>query len=132
MLATSRERLDIRGEQVYPVPALQLPGLLDELTPEQQFSEVAGIASVELFVRRASSITHEFALSPENASSIAAICQRLEGLPLAIELAAAWIPVLPPASLLSRLDNRLPMLAMGQQDLPDRHRTLRRAIEVEL
>ncbi|CAA9579804.1 MAG: hypothetical protein AVDCRST_MAG49-4660 [uncultured Thermomicrobiales bacterium] len=124
VLATSREPLRVRMERQYLVPPLSLPG------PERirSVSQVAGSDAVQLFVQRAQAVRADFALSAENASDIAAVVRRLDGLPLAVELAAARVNVLSPPSLLARLTNRLQLLTQGPQDLPERQRTLRNAI----
>jgi predicted ATPase len=88
-------------------------------------SDVAGVA---LFAERAQAVQPSFTLTHENAATIAAICAHLDGLPLAIELAAAWMMALSPQQLLDRLERRLPMLTGGQRDLPARQRTMRDAI----
>ena len=110
ILATSREVLRIRGEREFPVPPLARHG------------------AVALFVHHAGSIRSSFALSDDNAAAIAGICARLDGLPLAIELAAARVNVLTPDALLARLDRRLAVLVRGPRDSPARQQTMRNAI----
>lgn len=122
-IVTSREALHLRGEQIYPVPPLGLP-----VQPELPPADLLGAPAVALFVQRAREIDPSFALTEENAADVAAICHRVEGLPLAIELAAARIAVFPPPALLARLERRLPLLTDGPRDLPHRQRTLRNAI----
>ena len=124
VLATSRATLGVSGEQRFPVPPLALP---DPAVP----ATAAGASqadAVRLFVHRAQSARPDFALTDANADAVAAICRRLDGLPLAIELAAARIPVLPPHALLARLEPRLPLLTGGPRDAPVRLRTMRDAI----
>ncbi len=123
-LVTSRAPLRVRGEQEYPVPPLELPDL--ERVPD--VAEVAGASAVQLFVRRAREVSPDFALTQGNATAVAAVCRRLDGLPLAIELAAAWTKLLPPTALLARLDRTLPILTGGPRDLPARQQTMRDAI----
>ena len=123
ILATSREPLHVRGEREFPLQPLPLPAA-DHLPAVM---ELARIPSVALFVERAEAGQPDFALTAENASAVAAICRRLDGLPLAIELAAARVKVLPPAALLARLEHRLPFLT-GGRDLPARQRTMRDTI----
>jgi predicted ATPase len=123
-LVTSRAPLRVRGEQEYPVPPLELPDL--ERVPDVE--EVARASAVQLFVRRAREVSPAFVLTQGNATAVAAVCRRLDGLPLAIELAAAWIKLLPPTALLARLDWTLPILTGGPRDLPARQQTMRDAI----
>jgi predicted ATPase/class 3 adenylate cyclase len=122
-LVTSRERLRVAGEQTFSVSSLQLP---DE---QAELAQLAANEAVALFSARASEATGEFALSEDNAAVVAAICRRLDGLPLAIELAAARTASLPPAALLRRLDTSLKLLTSGRRDADERHRTLRATIE---
>src|SRR5215213_8404216 len=121
ILATSRASLHIRGEREFPLLPLPLPPA-ERLPP---LEELAKVAAVALFVELASAINPEFALSAGNAAAVVGICRRLDGLPLAIELAAARIKALPPAALLARLEQRLPLLTGGGRDLPARQRTMR-------
>jgi predicted ATPase/DNA-binding CsgD family transcriptional regulator len=124
ILATSRVRLRLSGEQVFPVPPLNLP----EAGPDSPFDAVAGAEAVRLFTERARSVDPAFALAPANAPVVAAICARLDGMPLAIELAAARVAHLPLPAVLTRLTRLLPLLADGPRDLPARLRTMRAAI----
>jgi predicted ATPase len=124
VLATSREALHLRGEREYAVPPLACPDPKHSLPVET----LAEYAAVSLFMQRASAVRAEFAITEENAPIVAEACRRLDGLPLAIELAAARIKVLPPEALLRRLERRLPLLAGGGRDLPARQQTLRDAI----
>ena len=121
LLVTSRAPLHCRGERVYPVGQLAVPG------PETGPAEPA--AAVALFADRAAAANPAFELTPDNAGAVAEICRRLDGLPLAIELAAGRARVLPPASLLTRLDRRLDLLAEVGGDRPPRQQTLRAAID---
>ena len=122
-LATSRAPLRLSGEHVFPVPPLALPD------PGAGFAEaVGGADSVRLFVERARAVRPDFALTEANAAAVAEICRRLDGLPLAIELAAARSNLFPPAALVARLQRRLPMLVGGTRDFPSRQRTLRGTI----
>jgi predicted ATPase/transcriptional regulator with XRE-family HTH domain len=128
VVVTSRERLHLRGEREIPVAPLAVPASSDPLRPVT-LEGLAGVAAVRLFVERAEEASLDFALTDETAHPIAEVVRRLEGLPLAIELAAAWIRDLSPGELLERLTRRLPVLADGPRDLPARQRTLRAAIE---
>lgn len=125
IVTTSRAPLRVRGEREYPLQPLEVPQLMS--VPE--VGDVAGNPAVELFVERARAVVPNFQLERANAAAIAAVCRRLDGLPLAIELAAARLRVLTPMELLSRLDTALPILSGGARDLPERQRTMRRAIE---
>jgi predicted ATPase/class 3 adenylate cyclase len=122
VLVTSRETLRVRAEHVYPVPPLSLPD------PRAPASEIGESESVQLFTERARAVRPDFTFTEENASVIAMICLRLDGLPLAIELAAARLRLFSPADLLDRLQTRLDVLGAGGRDLPDRQRTLWGAI----
>ena len=124
ILATSREALRVRGERTFPLPPLPLP----VSGRRTALDELAGVPSVVLFIQRSTANHPDFVLTTDNADAVAAICRRLDGLPLAIELAAAWIKVLPPAVLLDRLEKRLLLLTGGSRDLPPRQRTMRDAI----
>jgi predicted ATPase len=124
LLVTSREPLRVRDEQVVPVSPLALPDA-EALPDLDRFSQVPAVA---LFVARVREVQPDFALTADNAPAIAEICRRLDGLPLAIELAAARSNVLPPAALLARLEHRLPLLVHGARDLPQRQQTLRNTL----
>jgi predicted ATPase/class 3 adenylate cyclase len=121
-LVTSRETLRVRAEKVFPVPPLDLPH------PRDPASVIAESVSVRLFIDRARAVRPDFALTEDNAATVAEICLRLEGLPLAIELAAARLNVFSPTDLLDRLRTRLDAVGAGGRDLPDRQRTLWGAI----
>src|SRR6266545_4489240 len=124
VLATSRAPLRVRGEHQYPLAPLQLPGPVELGSLE----DLAEVEAVKLFVERARAVDPAFALTSENAVAVAGICARLDGLPLAIELAAARTRLFTPAALLARLDRRLPVLTEGPMDAPVRQRTLRSTI----
>ena len=124
ILATSREPLRVRGEQEFVVAPLPVP----EITGRPDLDALAGAASVALFVRHAQAVRSGFVLTEDNARAVAEICARLDGLPLAIELAASRVNVLHPDRLLARLDDRLSLLVHGARDLPPRLRTMRDAI----
>ncbi len=125
VLATSRARLRLRGERELPVEPLALPFGDGAWAP---LAGLAGIAAVRLFVERAQAVAPGFALTAETAPAVAAICRRLDGLPLALELAAARVKLLPPHALLARLDRRLPLLSDGPRDAPSHQQTMRDAI----
>ena len=123
-LVTSRAALHVRGERLYAVPPLLLP----DLTQLPATGALARTPAVALFVERAQAVLPHFRLTEQNAAAVAAICVRLDGLPLAIELAATRITLLPPEALLARLEQRLAVLTDGARDLPPRQQTLRAAI----
>jgi len=131
ILVTSREALHRMGEQQLPVPPLEVPdlALLPDAHDVQDEQALLRYPAVELFVQRAGAVDPGFALTEDNYRIIAAICTRLEGLPLAIELAAARIKVLTPTDILSHLDRRLNLLTGGPKHLPARLQTLRGAID---
>ncbi|MGI8856910.1 MAG: ATP-binding protein [Thermomicrobiales bacterium] len=121
VLATSRAALRLRGEHRYPVPPLAIPDVATIADEEA----LAPYAATALFVARARAVAPDFAPSGGEAVAVAAICRRLDGLPLAIELAAARSSFLSPLEMLARLEPRLPLLTDGPDDLPERHRTMR-------
>ncbi|HEY8284794.1 MAG TPA: helix-turn-helix domain-containing protein [Chloroflexota bacterium] len=124
VLVTSRAGLRVRGEQQYRVDPLALPDLSRLPTGR----DLSGVAAIQLFIERARSAAPDFSLTDANAAAVAAICRRLDGLPLALELAAARMKLLGPTALLARLDPVLPLLIGGTQDLPARQKTLRATI----
>jgi predicted ATPase/class 3 adenylate cyclase len=124
VLVTSREVLHLAGEYDFPVPPLRLPEVTHLLTPER----LSQYEAVRLFIARALAVKPDFAVTNENAPAVADICHRLDGLPLAIELAAARSRLFPPQALRTRLEHRLPLLTGGGRDLPARQQTLRNAI----
>jgi predicted ATPase len=132
LLVTSRERLNIRGEREFPLPPLALPGRVGSTRDLQEaFPDLASVEqspAVQLFLDRAQRVKPDLVLTEENAGAIAEICVRLDGLPLALELAAARARLLSPAAMLERLDRRLDLLSKGARDLPDRQRTMRDTI----
>jgi predicted ATPase/class 3 adenylate cyclase len=124
VLATSRTALRLYGEHEFSVPPLSLPDT-GSLPPVEHLTRYE---AVRLFLDRARAIRPDFSLTEENAPAVIEICSRLDGLPLAVELAAARIKLLSPQAMLSRLDNRLKLLTGGARNLPERQRTLRNAI----
>jgi non-specific serine/threonine protein kinase len=134
LLVTSRELLCVSGEHNFPLSPLPLPPVLADqgaprtlapLPPER----ISEYAAVQLFVQRAAALQPDFVLAPENALLVAGICCRLDGLPLAIELAAARVRHISPQAIYELLEQRLHILTGGARDLPPRQRTLRAAIE---
>ncbi len=124
ILVTSREALRISGEREYFVPPLALPNL----TQLPSVESLSQYTAVELFLQRAQLVKPDFHLTSDTAPAVAEICYRLDGLPLAIELAAARVKLLPPRAMLARLENRLEFLTGGARELPARQQTLRNAI----
>ena len=125
IVVTSQAPLHVYGEHEFPVPPLALPDLKC-IPPVEVFSQLPAVA---LFVARAQAVKREFALTKENAPAVAAICARLDGVPLAIELAAARIKLLSPSAMVARLESRLNLLTGGARDLPTRQQTLRSTVD---
>ena len=125
VLVTSRAPLRVYGEYEFPVPPLELPD-------SRQMSSLPALAenpSIILFGQRAQAVKPDFQLTAENAPTVAEICSRVDGLPLAIELAAARVKMLPLSGILTRLESRLQLLTTGARDLPERQQTLRNTID---
>jgi len=125
VVVTSQAPLHVYGEHEFPVPPLALP----DLKSIPALEVLSRLPAVALFVERAQAVKREFALTRENAPAVAAICARLDGLPLAIELAAARIKLLSPSAMLARLESRLNLLTGGARDLPTRQQTLRSTVD---
>jgi predicted ATPase/DNA-binding CsgD family transcriptional regulator len=123
ILATSREGLGIDGERLVPVPPLGVPGADDDL------DTILGAEAVRLFAERAAAVKPGFAVTEQNAAAVAAVCRRLDGVPLAIELAAARVPAMTPAELAQRLERSFAVLAGGRRGAAEHHQTLRAAID---
>lgn len=126
LLVTSREALHVRTERVHAVAPLSVPAA-GRSRPSAE--RIAGFEAIQLFVERARLVRTDFALTDENAAAVAEICRRLDGLPLAIELAAARLRLFTPEVLRDRLDDRLGLLRSGARDLPERQQTLRAAMD---
>jgi predicted ATPase/class 3 adenylate cyclase len=124
VLVTSRTPLRISGEREYPLPPLSVP----DPTHLPSIERLSQYEAVRLFVQRAQAVKPDFTVTSANASAVAEICHRLDGLPLAIELAAAYVRLLSPQALLLRLEKRLPLLTRGARDVPARQQTMRNAI----
>ena len=126
VLVTSQALLHVYGEHELPVPALAAPDIKSVPSTQEALRRFPAVA---LFLERAKAVRNNFALTKENATSVAAICSRLDGLPLAIELAASRIKLLSPAAMLTRLESSLNLLTGGARDLPVRQQTLRGTVE---
>lgn len=124
ILVTSRGALRLQGEQEFPVPPLELPDPARLPSP----AELSGFEAIALFANRARAVDPGFTVTQDNARAVAEICARLDGLPLAIELAASRVRLMSPQAMLRRFERTLPLLAGGSRDLPARQRTLRDAI----
>ncbi len=129
ILATSREALNLAGETSWLVPSLALPDRMPFGRPAPTLEELAQVEAVQLFVERATAALPSFALTQANAPAVAQICQRLDGIPLAIELAAARIKVLAVEQISARLDDCFRLLTVGSRTALPRHQTLRAAID---
>ncbi len=139
-VVTTRAILHLSGEQEFPLDGLGVPPDAERMTPEQRTgragatarahdpAELIGFDSVRLFVERAQAARPSFVLGGDNAAAVALICARLDGMPLAIELAAARVRLLPPDAILARLERQFELLASSARDVPERQRTLRGAI----
>jgi predicted ATPase len=125
IVVTSQAALHISGEQEFPVPPMAVPDPKSTASVE----ELSRLPAVALFTNRAQAVKHDFVLTKENAAAVAAICARLDGLPLAIELAAARVKLLSPPAMLSRLESSLNLLTGGARDLPTRQQTLRGTVD---
>ncbi|NHU47653.1 MULTISPECIES: ATP-binding protein [Rhodococcus] len=125
ILATSRQALMIAGEHVYPVPTLPVPDVDVRLTP----GSATQFAAVNLFAARAAAVVPGFEITPDNEHTVIQLCQRLEGIPLAIELAAVRLRVLTVEELAHRLRRRFELLREGSRNLPERHQTLQALID---
>ena len=125
VIATSREPLRVRGETVWRVPPLSLPAAMDPLS----LADLARHEAMRLFAERASAVRAGFTLGTENAAAVARLCRTLDGMPLAIELAAARVRALSVEQIASRLDDRFRLLASGDRTAPPRQQTLRAAVD---
>jgi len=124
ILVTSRQRLDVEGEREYYVPTLPTPE-----KPGAPPERLLEFASVQLFVDRAQGVRADFQLKAQNVEAVGALCTKLEGIPLALELAAAWAHLLSPAQMLTRLEHRFELLVSKRKGVASRHQTLRAAID---
>lgn len=125
ILATSREPLQVMGEQQYRLAPLAVP----EMDDLPEVAALVGSPAVQLFVVRAQAVVPDFTLTDENAAAVGGICARLDGIPLALELAAAWVRSLAPAQILARLDDSFQLLVGGSRVAPTRQQTLQAALD---
>ncbi len=123
LLVTSRRLLGLGGEQEVALAALAVPELAGSL------EDLVEVGSVALYVDRAQYVLPDFAVTPRNADAIRRLCRKLEGMPLALEMAAAWVKTIPPAQMLQKLEPSLDLLVSRRRDLPPRQRSLRATIE---
>lgn len=127
VLATSREALGVPGEVAWPVPSLSVPG--EDVGHDRQIDRAAEAASVQLFVDRARAVRPDFELTPSNVSAVVGVCGRLDGIPLALELAAGLVRVLAVEQIAERLEEGLGLLRQTGRRVPPRHRTMRAALD---
>jgi predicted ATPase/DNA-binding CsgD family transcriptional regulator len=125
VICTSREPLRVAAEAVWQVPPLAVPPVASRTEDPLSLDELRGYDAIRLFVTRASAVAPAFALGPANIAAVTAICRALDGLPLAIELAAAWVRVLSVDQIAARLDHRLALLTSADRNVPARQQTLR-------
>ena len=125
VVVTSREALGVPGEAILPIASLTTP----ELGPNVSLSDLGAVDACHLFVERARAVQPTFALTEQNARSVAQLCRRLDGIPLAIELAAARVRALPVEQIAARLDDRFRFLTGGSRAAVARHQTLRATID---
>ncbi len=129
LLCTSRRRLAMRGEQLLTLSPLPLPEAMPGESEKSDLARLLAVPSVRLYVDRAQAVRPDFGLTPTNAPAVAALCRQLEGSPLALELAAAWVRALPPRKMWERLTQGMDIPPGSYADLPARHRTLSAALE---
>jgi excisionase family DNA binding protein len=129
VLVTSRARLNLSGEHEYPIPPLALPQPETwEVGSSRSVETIGNMAAIRLFVERAEAVNPTFRVTSENVTDVAELCERVDGLPLAIELAAAQTRLFAPSALLARMERRLPLLTGGPRDQPERLQTMANAI----
>lgn len=128
LLVTSRISLQIPGERELPLTPLPLPQLQGEVDDPGEIDRIAGVQAVALFLDRARAVDPSFLLTRENADTVVEICRRLDGLPLALEIAAGWLRILTPQALLRQLGDRLDLVQSAARNIPGRRQTLRQAV----